>query len=158
MKIAIVHYHLKPGGITTVIKHQLEALSNDCEVLLLTGELPDPPIYGNTILIPELGYNNASTKLSNPEEVANILSQTIISTFGDKCDVLHIHNPLLAKNSHFLTILKSMQQKAISFFCKCMILRKMDAHWHTIIMNHIFPTATTVCLITEIMSYYINLV
>ena len=30
MKIAFMHYHLKTGGVTTVIKQQLEALDQHC--------------------------------------------------------------------------------------------------------------------------------
>jgi len=116
MKIAIVHYHLKPGGVTNVIKHQLDALSGECEILLLSGELPDPPIYTNTIHIPGLGYNEAMATFPPPERIANDLSQSIISAFGDKCDVLHVHNPILAKNKHFLAVLKFMQKKGYNLF------------------------------------------
>ncbi|MBW1642458.1 MAG: glycosyltransferase family 1 protein, partial [Deltaproteobacteria bacterium] len=62
MNIAIVHYHLKPGGVTNVIKHQIDALSDQCKILLFTGELSDPPIHDNTIQIPGLGYDAASAK------------------------------------------------------------------------------------------------
>ena len=116
MNIAIVHYHLKPGGVTNVIKHQIEALSDQCEVLLITGELADPPIHGNTIQIPGLGYNAGSATFPHPEKTADTLSQKISSVFGDECDLLHIHNPTLAKNNHFLAILKSMQQKGYRLF------------------------------------------
>ncbi|MBW2364952.1 MAG: glycosyltransferase family 1 protein, partial [Deltaproteobacteria bacterium] len=55
-------------------------------------------------------------KFLNPEKIANTLSQALSSAFGDKCDLLHIHNPMLAKNSIFLAILKSMQQKGYTLF------------------------------------------
>ncbi|MBW2180388.1 MAG: hypothetical protein JRG81_08465 [Deltaproteobacteria bacterium] len=116
MNIAIVHYHLKPGGVTNVIKHQIDALSDQCKILLITGELSDPPIHDNTIQIRGLGYDTASAKFLNPEKIANTLSQALSSAFGDKCDLLHIHNPMLAKNSNFLAILKSMQQKGYTLF------------------------------------------
>ncbi len=33
MKIAFVHYHLKTGGVTTVIKQQIQSIQPTCEVL-----------------------------------------------------------------------------------------------------------------------------
>ncbi|MCJ7772099.1 MAG: hypothetical protein MUP22_03080, partial [Desulfobacterales bacterium] len=102
--------------MTNVIKHQLDILSDECEILLITGELIDPPIFKNTVHIPGLGYSEATGTLSHPEKIANALSQTISSAFGDKCDILHIHNPMLAKNSHFLAIVKSMQKKGYKLF------------------------------------------
>jgi len=36
MKIAFLHYHLKTGGVTTVLKRQVSALQGRCEVLVLT--------------------------------------------------------------------------------------------------------------------------
>ena len=37
MKIALMHYHLKTGGVTTVIKQQIRAVRGICETLVLTG-------------------------------------------------------------------------------------------------------------------------
>ena len=37
MRIAFVHYHLKTGGVTTVIKRQVDAIQNTCDVLTITG-------------------------------------------------------------------------------------------------------------------------
>ena len=36
-----MHYHLKPGGVTTCLKQQVHALKNHCDVLVLTGDKPD---------------------------------------------------------------------------------------------------------------------
>lgn len=116
MKIAIAHYHLKPGGVTNVIKHQIDAISNDCDVLLLTGKLPAEPIYNNTLEVPGLGYDTSSFDSLNPIKIANDLSEKISSEFGGKADILHIHNPTLAKNSQFQKILKEMQEKGYNLF------------------------------------------
>ena len=116
MKLAIIHYHLKPGGVTSVIRQQLKALSGECDVLLLTGELPDTPVYGNTKLIPGLGYTGGSPAAYNPEETADMVVKTIFETFNGKCDIIHVHNPLLAKNIHFLRMLKTLQKKGCRLF------------------------------------------
>lgn len=116
MKIAIVHYHLKPGGVTNVIKHQVDAISDDCDVLLLTGELPEKPIHENTRLISGLRYTTTSLNAPNPQKIAGDIFETIQSVFGGKADVLHVHNPTLAKNKYFLKILKAIQQKGCNLF------------------------------------------
>jgi cob(I)alamin adenosyltransferase len=36
--VAIIHYHLRPGGVTRVIERALESLNNQVDVLVLTGE------------------------------------------------------------------------------------------------------------------------
>lgn len=33
MKIAFIHYHLKTGGVTSVLKQQVETLRDVCDVL-----------------------------------------------------------------------------------------------------------------------------
>jgi hypothetical protein len=43
MKVAFIHYHLKPGGVTTVLRHQLEVLSEGGEGLVLSGIPPADP-------------------------------------------------------------------------------------------------------------------
>ena len=57
MKIAFMHYHLKTGGVTTCLKHQVEAVKNDCDVCVVTGELPQAGFPAQTIHIPELAYS-----------------------------------------------------------------------------------------------------
>ena len=49
MKVLVVHYHLKPGGVTTVIRGQLAALaSRGVEAALLVGEAPPDDRWGGT--------------------------------------------------------------------------------------------------------------
>jgi len=43
MKIAFIHYHLKTGGVTTVLKQQVEVLRDTCDIMVLTGEIPESP-------------------------------------------------------------------------------------------------------------------
>ena len=56
-KIAIFHYHLKRGGVTSVIREQVAALTPDHDVLLLTGEAPEEYIHDNVAVIPGLNYS-----------------------------------------------------------------------------------------------------
>jgi hypothetical protein len=110
MKIAFIHYHLKTGGVTTVLRQQVEAIKEDCEVLILTGAPPDVPFPVDTITIEGLGYDTFSPVSPAPDKIAASIIHSIHSKFGSPCEVLHVHNPTLAKNKQFLKILKCLQQ------------------------------------------------
>ncbi|MBU0988529.1 MAG: hypothetical protein KKH68_14860 [Proteobacteria bacterium] len=116
MKIAFIHYHLKTGGVTTVLNQQLEATIDTCEVLVLTGTLPETPFPCDTVQIPGLGYDRSDQKLSNPEDVATAVIKAIQSKWKNNCNLIHVHNPTLAKNRNFLKILKLLQEKDIKLF------------------------------------------
>ena len=116
MKIALLHYHLKPGGVTTVIRHQVEALKRDCKVLLLSSAPPASawPVPCKTI--PGIGYQDDLTQSMDPEKVAAEIQLAIQEEWKEGCDLLHVHNPTLAKNFIFLDVLKALQKKGITLF------------------------------------------
>ncbi|MBC2695877.1 MAG: glycosyltransferase family 4 protein [Desulfobacteraceae bacterium] len=116
MKIAFIHYHLKTGGVTTVLKQQVEALREKCEVLVLSGELPDISFPADSVHIPGLDYDSQSQKIYKPEKVADDIINAVFSRWNNGCDVLHVHNPMLAKNINFLKILKTLQKREIKLF------------------------------------------
>ena len=116
MKIVFIHYHLKTGGVTTVIKQQIEALGDDCQVLVLTGSPPADEFPAKFVVVPELAYTHPDQSEFNPRDVAEAISDAIQDTFQGECDIVHVHNPTLAKNKHFLSILKQLQLKKIKLF------------------------------------------
>jgi hypothetical protein len=116
MKIAFIHYHLKTGGVTTVLKQQIKAIQNSCDTFVLTGSDQKPSFFTDSVFIPGLGYDNFSQKKPPPHEVAESIISAIFARFGGKCDVLHIHNPTLAKNADFLNILKELQIRNLKLF------------------------------------------
>ncbi|MBC8199337.1 MAG: hypothetical protein H8E80_04735 [Desulfobacteraceae bacterium] len=117
MKIALAHYHLKTGGVTTVLRQQIEAVKNDCEILVLTGELPDSPFPADIKHIPGLAYyGRSSQKIFNPKKVAESIIKAIHSKWKEGCNILHVHNPLLAKNKIFLKILHELRKREIRLF------------------------------------------
>ena len=124
MKIGLMHYHLKTGGVTTCVKNQVEALKSDCDVCVITGELPQAGFPAKTIHIPELAYSADYHSSFNPEKVAAVVVRSIESHFGGPCDIVHVHNPILAKNKSFLKILKALQKVAYHYSCRFMILPK----------------------------------
>lgn len=117
MKIAFIHYHLKTGGVTTVLTQQVEALKDTCDILVLTGEPTDAILPADTVYIEGLGYyDGLSQKEISPQYVATAAAKAIYSKWEAGCDVLHVHNPNLAKNKNFLIILKTLQKRGIRLF------------------------------------------
>jgi len=45
-----------------------------------------------------------------PENVAEMVCRAIYAKWKQGCDLVHVHNPTLAKNIHFLKILKALQK------------------------------------------------
>lgn len=116
MKIAFLHYHLKTGGVSTCLKQQVEALKNDCEMFVVTGEKPEGPFPVETVHIPQLAYSTLYRKPIKPDDVAIAVTSAIQTRFNGPADILHVHNPILAKNHSFLKILKILQKKGIALF------------------------------------------
>ncbi len=116
MKIAFLHYHLKTGGVTTCLKQQVAALKNDCDMFVITGEKPEEAFAVDTFHIPELAYSSFDPKPINPQDIADTIINAIQTRFNGPADILHVHNPLLAKNKSFLKILKAVQKKGITLF------------------------------------------
>ena len=58
MRVVIVHYHLKPGGVTTVIRRHLDACSRKgVRAFLLVGEEPAESPDVPYAVLPELAYD-----------------------------------------------------------------------------------------------------
>ena len=114
MKIAYMHYHLKTGGVTTVLKQQLSAGAGQTDQFVITGHPPDTPLDADMVHIPEIGYSSDYQGPVKPFEVARLILKLIQSRFGGPCDVLHVHNPTLAKNRYLLSILKILQQNGLN--------------------------------------------
>ncbi len=116
MKIAFVHYHLKTGGVTTVIKQQVEALAEDCKCLVISGAEPQSDFPADVVVIPELAYSTVGGPSIDARKVARSIKAAIRQALQSDCDVLHVHNPILAKNRHFLTILDHLQNEHVKLF------------------------------------------
>ncbi|MDA3894605.1 MAG: hypothetical protein PF482_00505 [Desulfobacteraceae bacterium] len=113
MKIAFLHYHLKPGGVTTVIRQQIRALKDNCEILIITGEKPQAELGVKTIVIPEIAYDQPGIEQPLPEISGKKIIKAISDHWPSGCDVLHVHNPLLSKNQQLLKILKILSRNNV---------------------------------------------
>ena len=106
MKIALMHFHLKTGGVGTVIRQQIECLTGWAELLVISGEPTQPSLPVDTVCIPGIAYDNKAPQRIASADVTREICQAIDSKWPQGCDVLHVHNPLLAKNRDYLNILK----------------------------------------------------
>ena len=116
MKIAFIHYHLKPGGVTTVLRQQVEATLDECDSLVLASSTPESSFPCDIVNIPGLGYDRPKQNRISPEDVAASIIKAINAKWKTGCDVVHVHNPTLAKNRNFLKILKALQNRKIKLF------------------------------------------
>jgi len=101
MRVAIVHYHLEPGGVTSVIAAASPAL--DIPHVILTGEH-----------VPLLAYRQGplSQRSGGGEHLALLadLRAKASSALGSPPDVWHFHNPTLGKNDLFPALIAAMAE------------------------------------------------
>ena len=104
-------YHLKISGVTTVLRQQLDAIPDQWQTFILTGVTPDAYFPADYHHIAELAYSSTYKKSFDPDGVAEQVVNAIHSKFNGPCDVLHVHNPTIAKNIAYLKILKALQKR-----------------------------------------------
>lgn len=110
LKIVIIHYHLKPGGVTTVIRQQVAAIQDQCDVMVITGDPAATSLPCPVIRVPGIAYDRDIVSSDRPEKTAMEILDNIYSMWPDGCDVVHVHNPTLAKNRQFLKIFAHLQK------------------------------------------------
>jgi glycosyltransferase involved in cell wall biosynthesis len=119
MKIVLIHYHLKTGGVTTVIQRQAAALqAAGWDLMILTGEAPPDDFPFNASFIPGLGYEHLLEGDHSAENVFRSILNAIQRRWPGGPDVVHIHNPTLAKNKILQTILKKLQSAGMTLLCQ----------------------------------------
>ncbi len=97
--VAILHYHLRPGGVTRVIERAIESLGDNVDVLVLTGEAPTPDDALTPLTEPFQSLEYSDAKLPEAGKLAEGLRFTARCLLGRDPDIWHIHNPALGKNS-----------------------------------------------------------
>ncbi len=120
MRIAILHFHLNTGGVTTVIEQQARVLTQaGHDVLLLSGEIPRKTMPAPVTVIPGLAYDNIKNTSLTPDEIASDIFKALHDKWNDnKPDIIHIHNPTLAKNRRLLSVVKHLHQSGFSLLCQ----------------------------------------
>ena len=128
MKIALVHYHLKSGGVTSVVLNQARSLADSgMEILIIAGEAPSAEsAMGNCkipfALVKELAYDRPGlvpdkTEIeSNAVLLANEITRAMKEQWGTEADIIHIHNPLIQKNSLLIPAIKILNSRGLRLF------------------------------------------
>lgn len=100
MKIAIVHYHLEPGGVTRVIENTLEGWASSghaVKTVVLSGRHYSGDRIPHTKVIEGLDYATPEQAL-DPRLLMERLKSGARSALGGMPDLWHIHNHSLGKN------------------------------------------------------------
>lgn len=100
MRIAILHYHLKPGGVTRVIENTVRALNKaGVDSLVFCSEKPTAKAYPfeNVRVIPELAYHDTFNS-RRVDQLKQDLESSSKTEWGRLPDIWHVHNHSLAKN------------------------------------------------------------
>ncbi len=100
MRVAIIHYHLHPGGVTRVIENAVTALrAHDVNIVVLSGQPPaddhQPPLPVKVVT--GLAYEGLRSS-SSPGQLATELQEAARSVLGCMPDLWHVHNHSLGKN------------------------------------------------------------
>ncbi|HCM28445.1 MAG: hypothetical protein A2Z99_09135 [Treponema sp. GWB1_62_6] len=130
MRIALLHYHLIRGGVSSVIRQQARSLVEAGEeVLVIAGEavdVADAPVsdFGGAplVLIPDLRYDSRrgnagssdrKSRADGGEELADAIQSAMEKRWGSMPDVLHIHNPLIRKNTLLMTAIRLLRGRGV---------------------------------------------
>ncbi len=98
--VAVIHYHLRPGGVTRVIERAVESLNDRVDFFCISGETPasDAALFPISGTFRPLEYSEAGPVPDLGKTVAE-LKALARDHFGRDPDIWHIHNHALGKNS-----------------------------------------------------------
>lgn len=107
LTVAILHYHLRGGGVTRVIEHTAEAFAeHDSRLLICSGESPgeEHPLSDRITVINGLSYGREDIPDRPVSELKNDLYQHCRKQLGTLPDLWHIHNHSLGKNMRYVQL------------------------------------------------------
>ena len=132
MNIAILHYHLRSGGVGSVVRAQAEALSRfapDDRVVVLSGTPSETDLPVPVKVVSGLDYAahaesvsrnatgpraaTAATATAATAGLADEMERALDEAFPGGCDLLHVHNPLIRKNAALLGALAELQRRGL---------------------------------------------
>lgn len=93
--VAMVHFHLRPGGVTTVIERAAAALDRaDVPWVVLCGDAAGTRLRSVRV-VPELGYDGQG----RPGELARAMRESARAALGGDPALYHFHNHAIGKNT-----------------------------------------------------------
>jgi glycosyltransferase involved in cell wall biosynthesis len=126
MRVALVHYHLRRGGVSSVIRHQARSLADaGVDILLITGEAAPEDLGFPHAQVENLGYDKSPDQNPpgrNPEDprlekaaedLADAITAAMESRWGEAADIVHVHNPLIQKNALLIPALKILNSRGV---------------------------------------------
>lgn len=116
-KIDIIHYHLKPGGVTKIIQSQIESLrkSGDYDIRLFCSDCPNPEPFkeqGVELICDEvLEYADFNEK--DPEKINKKMEDTrkAAEKYFVADRIMHFHNLNLGKNPYWTIAVNELAEK-----------------------------------------------
>lgn len=123
MKVAIVHYHLEPGGVTSVIENKLEALASlehDIETVVLTGRSYKGRRIEKHQLVEGLDYA-VPNKAISPNLLLERMKDAAMNSLGCMPDLWHFHNHSLGKNPSLTKVTAELAKAG-----QCILLQPHD--------------------------------
>lgn len=103
LRVAIVHYHLRTGGVTRVIEHTCAALQDtQVRIAVLTGEAPSVDGFADgkcagLRMVDGLGYQQKGPDVRD-QLLAKRLKEAATDALGAPPNLWHVHNHSLGKN------------------------------------------------------------
>jgi glycosyltransferase involved in cell wall biosynthesis len=126
MKVAILHHHLNPGGVTRIMQLQAQSLRKvfpEVEMIVITGHATDPKAFealGISITeYPSLDYLHHSHAFE--QELSQLLSDIInfLKQHIDRQTIIHVHNLNLGKNPVLTLALAHLVRQGYHLFNHC---------------------------------------
>ena len=115
MSIALVHYHLRPGGVTRIVERQSKALTAArIPHVILTGSHPQQESDLPIKVIPALDYSvMPSHRNTEPSTLMGQMRASAKEALGHEPRCWHLHNPTLGKNRLFPQLVKILAESEI---------------------------------------------
>jgi glycosyltransferase involved in cell wall biosynthesis len=113
LRVAIVHYHFNPGGVTRVIDNAVTALRYEgIESAVLVGDVPSDTTFPmeNVRLVDGLSYNTVPDDYV-PSHLIHSLFSAAESVLGGPPDLWHFHNHTLGKNQVIPFIVRELAEE-----------------------------------------------
>lgn len=110
LRVAILHYHMRRGGVTRVIENAVGALTNHpVSLVVIAGEKPSDALNADTRvrIVNGLGYEGEGPVME-PENMAEQIRSVAEEALGGAPDIWHIHNHSLAKNLRWPAMIRNL--------------------------------------------------
>ena len=115
MSVALVHYHLRAGGVTRVLERQSKILDDaGISHVVLTGT---PPENGSQIpfrTIQGLDYAVAQPRGERASDLLKRMRAAATEALGHPPRCWHLHNPTLGKNPHLPQLIAELAESQVS--------------------------------------------